>query len=914
MSENISQYKQNIILQNKNFLIPHPRHKNEKSDNINANNIKTSKILNKSLVIKNNQNQGNNTHIETVSNNIFDSLINLSKLQNKEKIYSDDDKETNSTEKKLSKAKRDMENVKENIDKLNKRMVNMKNKLEKIEINKSNFENELINLISNKETLEEMYNTEITFIKNGILDNCSEIKVSKEEIQNLNINKFINQIITLIKSMNNDIKEEEINSNNPHFNFLLDKINQIHTNFINQLGKIADEENLIALFYSNLYEIIMDKFEKKYPLNVIKSLINYLVKFNNINEQINKCQNFIEMEYKIQKEKINEEMIELTLALIFYEKHKHDILSLTSKLQDELNEKRKLKENKINENHNFDLYDRDSDIVNPEYIQKQKEIIEYNEKDKKENFDYKKYFNNKKIRTKKQNIIKLGISNINIEKIAEENIIVKKENKNKIHENYLNSGIYLNENKKKVHIKNSMTDKSISGYNNKTNLSHVYNFNTSFVDIKPIKRKIENNKKNIFVLRNIFNLNKPKRKKYNSNVNLSEYKTNSLDKKIEIKSNKANQISKKNNNINNKRIINDLIIKKNINQSKINRFFKNMFQINKTTFPNEESFLSDHKKGYLNDNNRILTFKKSLSGTNTNTSPKKNNKSKNTSMKNIRNKANNSNLILTINNNINFGPNVSYKTYKKIKNINNILTDNLKDININLNNLYKIKNSNKTVPNSNEKGLDSELKTLKQEKMESFCFFKFFKMNGNMKKFNPLNVCSINPEYFDYYECYIAIDFISGCLKISPKINLEKIKFIPLNNKSISLINTFNNSFYIQIKLKDILSVKLEKYSKDIVKVQKILSKYKINTNNKFSINKFINKKEIKEIKLDQNEKIKAALCNFFPFSFSIKNNIKIDLVFINYEQFGAWLNNLNSVVHNNIMLSKIGKLPKNNI
>ena len=188
--------------------------------------------------------------------------------------------------------------------------------------------------------------------------------------------------------------------------------------------------------------------------------------------------------------------------------------------------------------------------------------------------------------------------------------------------------------------------------------------------------------------------------------------------------------------------------------------------------------------------------------------------------------------------------------------------------------------------------------------MESFCYFKLFNGNANIKKYNPLQVCSLNPEYYKYYECYISIDFNSGCLKISPKISLDKIKSISSNDKK-----------NISIKLKDINSIILEKYSKDIIKIQDILSRYDMKTNNNFSIKKILNKKEISEIKLEQNEKIKASLCNFFPFSFSIKNsNIKIDLIFINYEQFNIWLKNMNSIVQNNIKFTKIRKLSFNKI
>ena len=48
-------------------------------------------------------------------------------------------------------------------------------------------------------------------------------------------------------------------------------------------------------------------------------------------------------------------MIEITLALLFYEKHKNEILKKTSILQEEINEKRRLKESKY-------IYEKDNGL------------------------------------------------------------------------------------------------------------------------------------------------------------------------------------------------------------------------------------------------------------------------------------------------------------------------------------------------------------------------------------------------------------------------------------------------------------------------------------------------------------------------------------------------------------------------
>ena len=916
MSEINHQLFKDIIIQKENLYIPHPKHKN-------ARNFDKEKKLNKSNDLLDNKKSKKGNHsffirandylkqLENGNNNIFDSLINMKKYDNKEKncIY-DEDNNIN-IEKKLSKAKKDMEDVKDNIDKLNKKMINIKNNLENLEIKKIKNENEMKNLISNREALEEMYNTEIVLFKDEALYNknninmndFSEINISNQEIQKINVNKFIIQIMDLIKSLNNSKNEEEFNSNNSYYNSFYIKIKQIYSNFINQLNKINDENNSISLLICRVSEIVVKEFDLKTHLDVIKSLIRYLVKINFIDEQIKKCEDFIELEYKIQKEKINEETIEITMALIFYENLKHEILNLTSKIQNEINEKRKMKENIFNINGHYclDSYEKDSDELKQNAnIQKNKEI------------DFSTVKENKEKNTKnvKKNLIKIKtISEINLDgdKIEKDinsetdmNFIDIKKQKNKIYENYINNGINLNEKRDKKEKNNKLIYNSISIYNNKTNNNNNYNFNVDFLDIKPKKRKIEDNNKNYLVLRNIFNLNKPKKKKYNSNANLKEYISISNENKFDkIFLKTANNISQKRNK--NKHINNNNMNKK-IKQNKQNNTISDI------------SRLTSYKKGNIN-NNKILALKKLFSRTNADKSPYEKINSNKSSSKNIRNRINNSNLILNINNNIKFDSNFSKK---RIKNISNLLTDNLKDININLNNLYQTEGKNiniinkrqkptKTTNNSkNKKSLmNNQIKTFKRRIIESFCYFKFIKINDNINKFNPLKVFSVNPDSFEYYECYISIDFTSGCLKISPKISIDKIKNIPLNNKNISITNC---PFCIEIKLKNIISVDIEKYTKEIIKIQNILTKYKIKANNNFSIYTIINKKEIKEIKLEQNEKIKAVLCNFFPFSLSIKGNVIIDIIFINFEQFNIWLKNMNSITRNNVIFSKIGK------
>ena len=551
MSENFPQFSNEIKFQNKSTQIHLSKNKNvqkvKSKNKISLNNISNYK----------DSFEGNKiTHVEVLNNNnIFDSLINLNKFEsNEDNTILNEYKINNSIEKKLLKAKKEMDNVKENIDKLNKKIINIKNKSEKLEIKKSKYDDELQNLVSNKETLEEMYNMEITFLKDDECPNLNiqnsdkhcEINISKEEIQKININNFIIQIITLINEIN---KENDLSQKN-ELNSLSDIISNLYLSLINQLKSTNNVEKKISDFISSISENLVSKLKRKYSINIICSFISYLIKINYFNEQIIKYEKFIDVEYKINKEKIDESMIEITLALLFYEKHKNEILKKTSILQEEINEKRRLKENKY-------IYEKD----NVEEIRNNIEI-ENNEK-----FDMKdtNKVNDKNL-PKNDNKTKIIISNEENEQLSKEviNIDRKEISKNKLFNNYLNHGNEL-KNYKRFNKNNMKYNNSISEYNNKTNIIYNYNFNTNLLDIKPIKRKKENSNKNKLVFGNFIHFNKSKRKKYNSNSKLNEYNTN--HKNINLSFLKINTIpneikKNKNNIINDKKCKNSFEITK----------------------------------------------------------------------------------------------------------------------------------------------------------------------------------------------------------------------------------------------------------------------------------------------------------------------------------------------------------------
>ena len=1051
----------------KNNQIPRPKNSMEilnpmliykKGRNINnkRNNIQNDSSTNENYYSEKNNLNNSNTFISCISNNnnananitngdsgIFDLLINLSinnnlikkSINNKrndikeEKDEGEDEElkkkiECDLIEEKIKKAQKDMENVKNNIEKLNKKMIDMKNDLNNLNLQKNENKKELENLISNKETLEEMYNMELLFIKkdssitddNNNINNCN-INILIEDLENININQFKKQIIELMCQLYvNDI-------NNINNNSLYESTsNQVIDNYTLFIQRIKNEPNcsnkIISEFFINISKIISKENmgKNKLPLSSIISLLHYLIKINYINQKIENFEMYNKNEYKTQKQEINQQLIELTMSLIFFENQKHEILILSSKLKEQLKNLKEKDQNKMAtlNNKNIENNIKNNSINDNNDKEKENKIIE-----EKENMDKKSNKSNKSNKSineeesfqnaeKKNN--KNGGNNINnYNLIINDDFSDREKVKNKIFENYINNGIALNSIKKKKNKKykiynfNSISDNRSKDkiINDKSNYSSSfnYNFNTNLFDVKRNKKNdsnIENDKKNILKLKNSYDLNGSKI--FKSNVNTKKRKLNNGNDELNIfnftqfsklmtnfDSNKNRRIvSKKSNDKkkNYRRYLNKKVISKS----------KSKLKPNKSHLMNSESFFTNYKK---QNYHRLSNFQKYLARSFTNSSHdlNKNYKSMN-NIKNTKSNLNNMNSknnllksfhskIKNVSNNfINYIDNISTNKSNINNNRSNNSNSNIylgkikKNIFNNINNIYtenkslkfsilnyrqkklmklnenKINNSHNVNNISNISGinchtaknkvngfysmsseLDNQLKIFKQGEMESFCYYKI--IDKNINKFNPLNDYLVNPEHLGYYECYISIDVVSGCIKISPKISIDKMENLP-KSEFISVVNNKENEFYMNIKLKEIFNIHVEKYMKNIIKIQNILLKYNydnknvynngsfnINNNNIrvnkiFSINKIINKKEISEIKIEQNEKIKAALCNFFSFSFSFGNksnlsSMKIDLVFINFEQFNIWLNTLDSIVKNNVKSNKISILSNYN-
>ena len=169
----------------------------------------------------------------------------------------------------------------------------------------------------------------------------------------------------------------------------------------------------------------------------------------------------------------------------------------------------------------------------------------------------------------------------------------------------------------------------------------------------------------------------------------------------------------------------------------------------------------------------------------------------------------------------------------------------------------------------------------------------------------------------DYVEGYISIDVFLHKFKIIPKIyKNKKITFeqlvenlskeINISELKSDIDNDYIDDSCLGIELKDIIDIVLSKEMKDIIKIYSGYLKY-AERQEKPDINKFICFREIRDILMDHNDKMKAAFCKYFTFSLNFKKKSapKIEFIFINYEQFNLWYNCLQYIIKINNQIPK---------
>ena len=91
----------------------------------------------------------------------------------------------------------------------------------------------------------------------------------------------------------------------------------------------------------------------------------------------------------------------------------------------------------------------------------------------------------------------------------------------------------------------------------------------------------------------------------------------------------------------------------------------------------------------------------------------------------------------------------------------------------------------------------------------------------------------------------------------------------------------------------------------NIIKIRKIFLKFnnynEMVPKKSIYINKILNEKEIVNIKdMEQNEKIRAGLCNFFSFVIEFDSGRNMEIILVNFGQFITWYNYLEDIVRKN--------------
>ena len=688
--------------------------------------------------------------------------------------------------------------------------------------------------------------------------------------------KFIQENKDISKSYDRTRKrlDEDNRSNSYHFSFISDnnvskeKTFRIKSNDKSDRTKIPILKNL----NKNQIKILRDDINNQMINNktekvVRKSADNYNKTYNSrrmaLGNENNENKNQSKI-YKIKKirqitSNLNFENIHVNKINI-NEKEKKNINLISNKLNTKLNMNRILNINnyKINTwNNGYNGKDTKKDAINVNKI----DNIENINMSNKQIINVNNLLINNNINIENNNII-----NNSNNKLKNGTINTFYSNKTLVHNNKKNNNTYYSDNRKnQTHRKIKITPNNNYRNNSKKNL---------------ITDNINDNVINGLV-RNRFN-----------NSNISEVKYNNINKKI-INSRLNNIKNKGNNNKNNFRDKLKIDIKyqnsksfimlndsKNFSQKNINNKSMNILNSPIKKLKNPKIIIIPREKiksEIINNKNNKVTYN-SKTLVNGIKSPKLEYKSSlNKSPTNINNTKESSKLRLNFinkNNSYNSNTYINRKDELKNRRIDISIIDK--------NNIYS-------------KRFDNRLQALIQDIKDSFCYYKISdKDNFN---FDPLDNCSSTPESFGYIDGYISIDILNHKLKISPKHSKDKNILFDNNNTSLSESN-YNEEEnegiqnYINVELKDILDIVFTKNMKNIIRIYNAYGKYSAGKEN-INVNRFIYSRELNDIPMEQNERIKAAFCNYFIFTLIMgeKSISKIEFIFINYEHFNLWLN-----------------------
>ena len=554
----------------------------------------------------------------------------------------------------------------------------------------------------------------------------------------------------------------------------------------------------------------------------------------------------------------------------------------------------------------------------------------------KNKYEKKKNYLNQKIDEIKKLVMNLNKQKLNLE-LIEKN---KKENleffsiKNSP---YCEKTVSESKDKKKelaLSKKISSIMRIYTEYNNKSNSYSLKK--------KTISKIYKNGKNNLnkFITSNSKDLNDIQSQECSgchSNLSQSKLSTNGVSLICSPPENKNKFKSKINLNLNNK-LINLINISKNEETSneKTNKLKDNEYNIinkNNTSYNNKkfkdyDSFIKNHK--FIK---KLKNLTKILKNCEDKTNQIKSPKNKDFNISNKKSKKNNLSYAVSLKN-LKISKNKSgcSVSRKNIKYYNNIINKSPIESNSSKTIFSKLKriSNNKSLISNKERPNKIQISINNSERagititksdftntdiMESFCFYKLIEKNANL--FNPLNI-KLNLNKLGYNEGFISISSNQLYLILKPKnalqINSQKnlintnynnnpyYTFNSINNKNNTNSKTNNTNI---IRLKKISKIYIDKTMQNIIKIRKIFLKFnnynEMVPKKSIYINKILNEKEIVNIKdMEQNEKIRAGLCNFFSFVIEFDSGRNMEIILVNFGQFITWYNYLEDIVRKN--------------
>ena len=779
----------------------------------------------------------------------------------------------------LEQIKIELDNISKIISENNKDLFELDNLLNNLIMNKKKIKKDLENNISDLETLEDKYDNLINEFNNNNtsyldINKNSYIQITLEDIKLNDRNAYIKRIYKTFNELSiYDYQNEKF------LEFITIIISKAYQNFYLNLNiKKSDINSLMNDFFTSLSSAI---FSYKNTFKLSEIIINYILrllfKINILSENVNNGIYFLENK---SEERINDVKKKI-------ENIKKEIIGLNQR-------KLKLELIKKNKKENLEIFS----IKNSPFCEKTVNKLKSSQKE---------ILLNNKI----SSIMNLYTENNNksrscsIKKNNTSNNIINKEKKNLT--KFLTSESINN---------NDGNDKQRLKRYSSCNSNKIKNFQPNGFSLicSPFESKNKNKFKPKIKLKlnNVINnvvIPSNNEKEEKKNILLKDYEKNSFNT---VNRGKSTIITSKKKDFS-LNVKNCDFIKNGKNIIKTDRNFCKSNQ----TLPQKKFINGNNKKS--KDNN--LTFAISLKNLKSLRNVKKNPLFK----KNVKiNKNNNKDLVKK-----RFSK--DKKTIKKT--VSKIDKNNYKQFLLNneMPNTIQICNSINYSERSNQYNSQKVLSSPKV--VECFCYYKLIDKNSVL--FNPLSNKS-NLYSLGYNEGFISINYETDSLIIKPKSLIIQTPKNIYNYQNQKVYNTINsdevnnkiiNDSIINIELNNINNVSLNKTMKNTIKIRKIFIKYskeifnvKNNNNNEtiikkaININKILNEKEILNIKdMDQNEKIRAGLCNFFSFILDFGDSKKMEFFLINLFQFNAWYNFLENIVQKNKKMKSKFLIPNGN-